>query len=69
MDIVAEPQRQLVTTAGTMFQLSIGRTSLYGLFASGELTPIKVGNRTYIAQADINAYVNRLRQQAGEVGA
>jgi hypothetical protein len=57
-------RRLLVTTAGTMFQLSIGRTNLYTLFTRGDLTPIKIGGRVYVAQAEIDAYVDRLTNPA-----
>lgn len=37
--------------------LGIGRTSLYALIDAGEITPIKIGRRTLVAESEIVRYV------------
>lgn len=37
----------------------LSRTTLYGLIKTGELTPVKIGVRTLIRHADLEALVNR----------
>lgn len=37
----------------------ISRTTLYSLIKAGELTPIKIGVRTLIRHADLEALINR----------
>lgn len=45
--------------------LGIGRSSLYGLIASGKLRPVKIGRRTLIPDETIRRFVADLR--AGDV--
>jgi excisionase family DNA binding protein len=37
----------------------ISRTTLYGLMKAGELTPVKIGARTLIRHADLEALIER----------
>jgi excisionase family DNA binding protein len=37
----------------------ISRTTLYGLIKAGELTPVKIGVRTLIRHADLEALIER----------
>jgi excisionase family DNA binding protein len=46
-------------------RLGIGRSSLYELIKSGEVRPIKIGNRTLIPEADLQKLVSD-RLQAKE---
>jgi len=43
--------------------LGIGKTKLYELIAEGELETIRIGRRTLIMQASIDALIQRLRNQ------
>lgn len=45
-----------------MALLGIGKTKLYELLASGELEAIRVGRRTLILRASIDALIERLRR-------
>ena len=45
-------------------ELNIGKTKLYELLASGELEAIRIGRRTLVLQASIDALVERLRSSA-----
>ncbi|MEM7338118.1 MAG: helix-turn-helix domain-containing protein [Actinomycetota bacterium] len=42
-------------------QLSIGRTLVYRLIRTGHLPSLKIGHRRLVARADLEAFVNRLR--------
>lgn len=46
--------------------LDIGKTKLYELIAVGELEAIRIGRRTLIMQASIDALIQRLRVQETE---
>lgn len=48
---------QLYGIADTGKALGIGRTSVYGLLDSGDLTPIKIGRRTLVAASEISEYI------------
>lgn len=45
--------------------LGVGRTSIYGLIAAGDLETVKIGARTLVVEASLGQYVERLRT-AGE---
>lgn len=47
-------------------QLGVGRSTIYALMASGVLHPVKIGSRTLIPHADLEAYVSRLRMVAAQ---
>ena len=59
----AEPL--LVSVVEAAQRLGVGRTSLYGLLSSGELSAVRVGRRRLIAVADLVSYVDRIRGQQG----
>lgn len=44
--------------------LSLGRSKLYQEIKDGRIHSFKVGKRRLIAAADLDAYVNQLRQNA-----
>ncbi len=50
-----------VTVASAISLLGLGKTKLYELLGNGELEAIRVGRRTLILQASIDALVERLR--------
>lgn len=54
----------LVTVGTTSEDLGIGRTLVYQLINSGELESVKIGGARRVVYASIEAYVERLRQQA-----
>lgn len=37
----------------------LGRTTIYGLIKAGELSPVKIGVRTLIRRADLEALIER----------
>lgn len=62
-----EAVAQLYGIEDTGKALGIGRTSVYALLDSGDLTPIKIGRRTLVAASEIEEYVaKRLRTPKGE---
>lgn len=50
-----------VTVASAMFMLGLGKTKLYELLGDGELEAIRVGRRTLVLRASIDALVERHR--------
>lgn len=50
----------LLSISGAMGFLSISRTRLYELFASGELRSVKLGRRRLVPREELEAYVRRL---------
>ena len=61
---MTELHRKLTPVPETLYQLGIGRTSLYRLFAEGVLVPVHVGRRVFVPQANIDDYVARLTAAA-----
>jgi excisionase family DNA binding protein len=47
----------LCTIPNACGQLSVGKSTLYGLIDDGTLRRVKIGARTLIPQADIDAFV------------
>jgi excisionase family DNA binding protein len=46
-------------------QLSVGRTTIYGLVERGELRTVKIGRRSLITRDSLEAFVERL-SRAGD---
>lgn len=40
--------------------LRVGRTKLYSMFPDGDLDKVRIGSRTFVTTASVNAYVERL---------
>ena len=55
-----------VRVSRAMAMLDIGKTKLYELVGSGDLEAIRIGRRTLILQASIDALINRLRSPPAE---
>lgn len=53
----------LLTPERAAEQLNIGRTTVYGLIAAGELECVRIGRSRRIPAEALTAYVDRLRQQ------
>ncbi len=54
----------LLTPPQAAKKLAISVRSLYSLFSSGKIKPVKIGRSTRIAASDLSAYVNGLRVAA-----
>lgn len=52
---------QLLTINRAAEKLSVSRSSLYKLVARGDLRIIKIGKAARIADADIDAFIARMR--------
>ena len=50
-------QRKLSSIPDVCEQLSVGRSSVYGLIEDGTLRRVKIGARTLIPQADVDALI------------
>ncbi|MCA2265196.1 hypothetical protein A5626_01760 [Mycobacterium marseillense] len=60
METLDQPQRLLASVPDTGYQLSISRTRVYDLLASGDLVAVKIGHRNYITAESIRDFVDRL---------
>lgn len=58
---VADPTLLLLTVEESARRLGIGRTTCFGLVASGELESVKVGSLRRIPADALGTYVARLR--------
>lgn len=54
----------LLTAERAAERLSLGRTTVYGLIASGELASVKVGRARRVPAGALDAYVARLSADA-----
>lgn len=61
---VTSNQTNLLTPIEAARQLGIGRTTRYGLLASGKLPSVTIGRCRRIAPIDLAEYVARLRSEA-----
>jgi excisionase family DNA binding protein len=52
----------LVTACEAARLLALGRSTVYGLIAAGEIPTVHIGRSMRIAVADLEALVERLRQ-------
>lgn len=55
------PERLLLTPERAAEQLDIGRTTVYGLIAAGELESVRIGRSRRVPADALVAYVERLR--------
>jgi excisionase family DNA binding protein len=56
---------KLLTTVEAQNILSIGRTRLFKLIASGEIESVRIGSSRRIPTEAIDRYIERLRAQGG----
>ena len=56
----------LVTVDEAARQLSIGRSHLYEYLLSGSLPSIRIGRSRRIATRDLDAFIERLRENCGD---
>jgi excisionase family DNA binding protein len=59
----SEDLEQLLTIAQCCELLQVSKQTLYRLINSGELAPIRVGERSRFAPADVRAYLERHRER------
>ena len=59
--VVAEPDPLCVRVATAMRMLGIGKTKIYELIATGDLETVRLGRRTLVVLASIEALFERLR--------
>lgn len=60
----AKPGAPLLKVDEALRLLGIGRTKLFFLLKSGEITKIKVGNAVRVERASLDAYLDRERERA-----
>jgi excisionase family DNA binding protein len=62
-DYGADRPAELLTISDVARLLGVSRGSVYGLMRSGELVPIRVGQRARFEPADVRAYLERHREE------
>jgi excisionase family DNA binding protein len=60
-------QRKLCTIPSVSAQLDVGRSAVYRLINDGTLRRVKIGARTLIPQADVDAFIADLLDDGGAV--
>jgi excisionase family DNA binding protein len=68
-DQVLSTDRLLVTIREAALVLSVGRTTVYRLIWTGELTPIYIGRSVRLAVDELEAFVDGRRAIDGDVEA
>ena len=58
---ITEPDPLCVRVTTAMRMLGIGKTKIYELIASGDLEIVRLGRRTLVVRASIEAFFERLR--------
>jgi len=61
-----DSDKLLVTVNEAARRLSIGRSHLYEYLLSGSLRSILIGRSRRIASRDLNAFIERLREDCGD---
>lgn len=56
---------QLLSVEQALALLGVGRTGLYGLVSQGRIAPVKLGRRTLIKAADLQAFIAALPTAGG----
>ncbi|SQD97084.1 putative excisionase (fragment) [Parafrankia sp. Ea1.12] len=56
----ANPTKVLLTVEEAAEQLTIGRTTLYGLIRTGAITSVRIGKLRRLRPADLATYTTRL---------
>ena len=62
-------EKQLYTLPEIQEALSLGRSKIYELISAGELRPLRVGRAVRFRAQEIESFVERLAEQAGDGGA
>lgn len=55
---------QLHTVETVQQRLSVGRSTVFGLIASGELRSVKVGRRRLVTESSLAEFIDRLEAEA-----
>lgn len=60
---IAEQVARLNQIEDVMERLSIGRSTVFGLLASGELRSVKIGRRRLVPESALRDYISGLVEQ------
>lgn len=61
---MTDQTRRLLDVKQATQQLGVGRSTVFGLMASGELRSVKIGRRRLIPERAISEYIARLEASA-----
>lgn len=63
--VTAPPPRLTYSVAEAAQALGVGQVLVFQLLKEGRLTRLKVGRRTLVSAAELDAFLARLAQRAG----
>jgi len=58
------PTRRLIGVKEVAKKLGVSRSTVYALFKNGELPFVKIGGRRLTEEADVDAYIEKLKKIA-----
>lgn len=58
------PNRRLLSVPDAAAYLSIGKRTMEGLLRDGEVLKVRIGARTLVDQADLDAYIERIKRSS-----
>ncbi len=64
MDQTKQTDRLLVSANEAKRLLSVSNTTFYRLVNAGDLVAVKIGRRTYVPRESLEAFVDKLREDA-----
>jgi excisionase family DNA binding protein len=56
--------RRLLSVGDAAAYLSVGKRTMESLLSSGEVLKVRIRSRTLVDQADLDAYVERIKAQS-----
>lgn len=63
--LIADTNARLNSIEQVMARLNVGRSTVYGVLASGELRSCKIGQRRLISESALVEYIERLEGHSG----
>ena len=64
--LVADTNARLNSIEQVMARLNVGRSTVYGLVASGALRSCKIGHRRLVSESALVEYIERLEGLSGD---
>lgn len=64
--LVTDTNARLNSIEQVMARLNVGRSTVYGLVASGELRSCKIGQRRLVSESALVEYIERLEGPRGD---
>lgn len=65
--LITDTNARLNSIEQVMARLNVGRSTVYGLVASGELRSCKIGQRRLVTESALVEYIEGLERPSGDV--